>query len=184
MSASLTNIRVFVTWAEQTVFAGEEIECQITFKNTAIASAPKTSLHPSNGSAAAERQKKTAVSHFRDNTSLSPRISSSSRGPPSSRGHRTTMSLSAPIAPVASLPAVSASVNGAPPKVARGGHAHKRSVSIMSLGASEGGVDDFRSHGSLSERPRAGPRGHERSASLQLVPRRQGSISSLHSGEY
>ena len=58
--------------------------------------------------------------------------------------------------------------------MSRDGGAHKRSVSIISIGASEGAVEDLRSHGSLPERPRAMSRGHGRSASLQIVPRRHG----------
>lgn len=34
--ASTSNIRAFVQWKEATIFSGEEIECVITFKNTAV----------------------------------------------------------------------------------------------------------------------------------------------------
>ncbi|KAM5355558.1 hypothetical protein ACJ41O_002204 [Fusarium nematophilum] len=30
-----SNIRVFIRWHDQTVFAGEEVKCTITFKNVA-----------------------------------------------------------------------------------------------------------------------------------------------------
>ncbi|PVH83666.1 Rgp1-domain-containing protein [Cadophora sp. DSE1049] len=168
MSAPLTNIRVFVQWTQQTVFAGEDVECQITFKNIANApTPPRTSLHPSsaNGSASADRQRKTAVSQIKDNGSLAPRPSSSSKG------HRTTLSLNVPAAPVGPQSA-SSLFNGASSRASKDGNSHKRSVSIISIGASEGGGDDFNSHGSFSERPRGGARGHGRSASLQIVPRR------------
>ncbi|KAH6990666.1 Rgp1-domain-containing protein [Ilyonectria sp. MPI-CAGE-AT-0026] len=35
-----SNIRVFIRWHEQTVFAGEEVKCTITFKNVALSSSP------------------------------------------------------------------------------------------------------------------------------------------------
>jgi len=170
MSAPLTNIRVFVQWTQQTVFAGEDIECQITFKNIAnTPTPPRTSLHPSsaNGSASAsaDRQRKTAVSQIKDNSSVAPRSSSSSKG------HRTTLSLNVPAAPNGPQSA-SGLFNGASSRASKDGNPHKRSVSIISIGASEGGGDDFTSHGSFSERPRGGARGHARSASLQMVPRR------------
>ncbi|KAH6722071.1 Rgp1-domain-containing protein [Leptodontidium sp. MPI-SDFR-AT-0119] len=169
MSAPLTNIRVFVQWTQQTVFAGEDIECQITFKNIAnTPTPPRTSLHPSsaNGSASADRQRKTAVSQIKDNANLAP------RSPSSSKGHRTTLSLNVPASAIGPPPA-SGLFNGSSSRASKDGNSHKRSVSIISIGASEGGGDDFTSHGSFSERPRGGSRGHGRSASLQIVPRRQ-----------
>ncbi|KAH7356938.1 Rgp1-domain-containing protein [Rhexocercosporidium sp. MPI-PUGE-AT-0058] len=168
MSAPLSNIRVFVQWTQQTVFAGEDIECQITFKNIANPpTPPRTSLHPSSahGSASVDRQRKTAVSQIKDSANLAP------RSPSSSKGHRTTLSLNVPAGLIGSPPA-SGLFNGTPYRASKDGNSHKRSVSIISIGASEGGVDDFTSHGSFSERPRGGPRGHGRSASLQIVPRR------------
>ncbi|KAK2625738.1 hypothetical protein QTJ16_005050 [Diplocarpon rosae] len=172
MSAALTNIRVFVQWTEQTVFAGEDIECLVTFKNIASVPSSRTSLHPSSANVPtqADRQRKTAISQIRNNASLSP------RAPFSSRGHRTTVSLSVPATSAAPQPVMPASWNGAPLKIAQaGGNSHKRSVSIISIGASEGCMDDIVSHGGFSERPRCSPRGHERSASLQVIPRRRGS---------
>jgi RAB6A-GEF complex partner protein 2 len=171
MSTQSTNIRVFVQWTEQTVFAGEEVECQITFKNIATTPAPsKASLHPStaNGFASSgERQRKAPTTQIKTNSTLSPRPS------PPNRGHRTTLSLTTPVGSVQTQSAPG-SWNGGPPKVSKEGGTHKRSVSIISIGASEGGVEDLKSHGSLPERPRAISRGHGRSASLQIVPRRHG----------
>ncbi len=171
MSTPLANIRVFVLWIEQTVFAGEEIECQITFKNVATAPAPsKASLHPSaaNGFASGgERQRKTATTQIKTNSTLSPRPS------PPNRGHRTALSLSTPVGS-GQLQSAPGSWNGEPSKASKDGSTHKRSVSIISIGASEGGFDDQNSHGSLPERPRRLSRGHGRSASLQIVPRRYG----------
>lgn len=164
MSAPLTNIRASVQWTQQMVFAGEDIECQITFKNIAnTPTPPRTSLHPSsaNGSSA-DRQRKTAVSQIKDNASLGPRSSASSQG------HHTTLSLNVPAAPIGPQPA-SGLFNGASSRASKDGNSHKRSVSIISIGASEGGGDDLTSHGSFTDRDKGG---HGRSASLQFVPRR------------
>jgi RAB6A-GEF complex partner protein 2 len=160
-----------VQWTEQTVFAGEEIECQITFKNIATVPAPsKTSLHPSaaNGlTSGGGRQRKTPTAQIKTNSTLSPRPS------PPNRGHRTALSLSTP-AGHTQPQSTAGSWNGQPPKATKDGGTHRRSVSIISIGASEGGFDDLKSHGSLPERPRGMSRGHGRSASLQIVPRRYG----------
>jgi hypothetical protein len=173
MSNPLTNIRVFVTWAEQTVFAGEDIECQITFKNIATTPAPsRSSLQPpsANGfTLGADRHKKVPATQTKREAAISPR----SVAP--NRGHRTTLSLNVPAASIRALP-TSPSWNGGTPKAAKDGR-HKRSLSIISIGAIgaiEGGADDIASHGSVVERPRVASRGHGRSASLQIVPRRHG----------
>ncbi len=171
MSTQWSNIRVFVLWTEQTVFAGEEIECQITFKNIATTPAPsKTLLHPpaANGFAAGgERQRKAHTTQIKANSTPNP------RPPPRNRAHRKSLSLNTPVGPLQPQSAPG-SWNGGPPKASKDGSTHKRSVSIISIGASEGGVEDFKSHGNLPERPRRLSRGHGRSASLQIVPRRNG----------
>jgi len=181
MSTPLTNIRVFVQWAEQTVFAGEEIECQITFKNVATVPAPsKASLHPSaaNGFAGGgERHRKSPTAQIKTNSTLS------SRPSPPTKGHRTALSLSTTAGPgqVQSAPG---SWIGEPGKTNQDGGTHKRSLSIISIGASEGGFDDSKSQGSLPEQPRRLSRGHGRSASLQIVPRRYGVNGGPTSGKW
>lgn len=178
MSTPLTNIRVFVQWTEQTVFAGEDIECQITFKNVAATAGPtKSYLHPSgNGfTPAAERQRKPSPSQIRNSSNLSPRPAQPARG------HRSTLSLNVPTTSGRAKPgSVSGSWNGGYPKVSLDGNTHKRSLSIISIGASETAVDE------LTSRPdgtRRISRGHGRSASLQIVPRRPGgSVSGPPSG--
>lgn len=173
MSTPLTNIRVFVQWSEQTVFAGEEIECQITFKN--IANTPphsRASLHPQavNGFVSSDRpdrQHKIPLPQRKSNSAIS------SRGTPTTRGHRTALSLSTPIAPDRPPPP-SSSWTTAPSKGAKSGHAHKRSVSIISIGPSDAGAQDVNNHGSSVERPKGPSKGHGRSASLQIMPRRNG----------
>ncbi|TVY34916.1 Protein sat1 [Lachnellula occidentalis] len=173
MSTPLTNIRVFVQWTEQTVFAGEDIECQVTFKNIAPTPTPsRTATVPppsANGLApGVERQRKSPVAQVKNGSVLS----SSSRPAQPSRGHRSTVSLNVPVNTVRSRGASDA-WNGLPTKGREGG-GHKRSVSIISMGASDNGVaGDIAGHGGREERPRLN-KGHGRSASLQILPRRHG----------
>lgn len=179
MSTPSTSIRVFVQWTEPTVFAGEDIECNITFKNIASTPTPlRTTLHPTaaNGFVPrAQRQRKAPPSQTKPSATLSPR-------PAVSRGHRTTLSLNAPAGSVRPPP-ISGPWNGGPPKLAQDGGSHKRSVSIISIGASEGGIEDVAGHGSVNEKPRRLSRGHGRSASLQIVPRRHAINGGPTSGE-
>ncbi|KAG7125262.1 hypothetical protein HYQ45_013265 [Verticillium longisporum] len=55
VSDSSSNIRVFIRWDDQTVFAGEEIKCTITFKNVAAdPSQHKQTQRQANGTEARE----------------------------------------------------------------------------------------------------------------------------------
>jgi hypothetical protein len=168
-----------VQWTEPTVFAGEDIECEITFKNIASTPTPsRTTLHPAaaNGfGPGAERQRKAPLSQVKPSATLSPR-------PAVSRGHRTTLSLNVPASSVRPPP-ISGPWNGGPPKLAQDGGSHKRSVSIISIGAGESGIEDIAGHGSVNEKPRGLSRGHGRSASLQIVPRRHAINGGPTSGE-
>ncbi|KAH8811674.1 Rgp1-domain-containing protein [Xylogone sp. PMI_703] len=169
MSTPSSNIRVFVQWKEQTVFAGENIDCEIIFKNVAPSATPsKTSLQPpaANGHiSTTERQRKqsAATNKSISNASLRPVVPG--------RGHRATLSLSVSTAP-GKQPTEAGSQNESRPKSSLGG-THKRSISIVSIGASESSVADVASRLGNPESPRR-PRGHARSASLQIVPRRTG----------
>lgn len=179
MSTPLTNIRVFVHWTEQTVFAGEDVECEISFKNVATTPTPsRTALHPSaaNGFASGgERQRKGPGVQVKNNT-LSP------RPPQTTRGHRTTLSLTAPVTSVRSSQIGSGSWNAGHSRGGKEGGSHKRSVSIISIGASETAANDAATRSSLPDGPRRLSRGHGRSASLQIVPRKNGIAGGPTSG--
>jgi hypothetical protein len=178
MSTPLSNIRVFVQWTDQTVFAGEDIECQITFKNVASnPPPPRTLLHPpANGFApGGDRQRNLPVSQVRNSNGLN------TRPPPSVRGHRPTLSLTAPVG-VGRPPSVG-SWAGGHTKALASGSTHKRSVSIISIGASESAADDGASQGNAGKASQRMPGAHRRSASLQILPRRSG-MNGPSSGEY
>ncbi|KAI0506606.1 Rgp1-domain-containing protein [Xylaria bambusicola] len=167
--ARATNIRVFIKWDDQTVFAGEELRCHITFKNVApgpaSASNQRQSLQPSPRS---DRSRQPSPL-------LSPRAGSTNglTPPPSARSHRSTLSLNVPSTgsrlrnsvqqwPPPQLPQ--------PPPPQRPNHAHKRSLSIVSMGSSAT-VDDQAYTNGTQTHPQRPSRGHGRSASLQIVPR-------------
>jgi RAB6A-GEF complex partner protein 2 len=163
-----SNIRVFVHWSDQTVFAGEDIRCRITFKNVA---------HPPPLQADRSRQASPLLG-----TPRKPNHSSSSLAPPTSargHGHRTTLSLnvppshSRPRSNTASTPQWLASPQQ-PPRPSTSskspsGHGHQRSISIMSIGSTPG-EDQTLNNGSRTPSHRSGRR-HTRSASLQISPR-------------
>jgi hypothetical protein len=179
MSTPLTNIRVFVHWIEQTVFAGEDVECEITFKNVATTPTPaRTALHPSaaNGFASGgERHRKGPGVQVKSNT-LSP------RPPQTTRGHRATLSLTAPVTSAQSSQVGSGSWNGNHSRGGKESGSHKRSVSIISIGASEATADGAATQNSFPNGPRRLSRGHGRSASLQMVPRKNGVVGGPTSG--
>ena len=165
-----TNIRVFIKWDDQTVFAGEEIRCHITFKNVApgpaSASNHRQSLQPS-PRAERSRQPSPLLSPGGAATNgLTP--------PASARSHRSTLSLNVPSTgsrlrnsvqqwPPPQLPPP-------PPSSQRPTHAHKRSLSIVSMG-SNATIDDHAHSNGIQAPPQRPNRGHSRSASLQIVPR-------------
>ncbi|KAI0837299.1 Rgp1-domain-containing protein [Hypoxylon sp. FL0890] len=169
-----SNIRVFITWDDQTVFAGEDIKCHITFKN--IAPGPNQSRLSS------QHQPQTIAERSRQSSPLlSPRTKPNNglTPPAPSRGHRSTLSLT--------VPSSSSRLRGPPqqwtppqPSPQRPGHAHKRSLSIVSIGSAA--TIEEQAQGKASPiRPQQRPtRGHGRSASLQISPR-GGLISGPHS---
>jgi len=177
--SSTSSIRVYVQWLEPTVFAGEDVGCQITFKN--IAAVPGTPRIPSNTStdsgsvSLAERHRKPLIPSQVTDARGSPSnvsISRSSRSLPPNRGHRSTLSLNVP-ASARFQRADAQSINDAASETgSKGrGHSHRRSVSIISLGPSEMAPSEV-SGTTVNESPRIPFRRHGRAASLQIAPRR------------
>ncbi|KAG6154167.1 hypothetical protein E4U37_002339 [Claviceps purpurea] len=165
-----SNIRVFIQWHDQTVFAGEEVKCTVTFKNVAATTnraQQRTSPH---------EQQKAQGERQRLAVPLQARATKGSVGltsPPSittTRGHRrSALSLN-----VSTSHAHSRSGSLQWPQTAgagdgdwRPGHNHKRSLSIVSIGST--GTAEEHAHRSeppsRSQRPQ---RSHNRAASLQI----------------
>ncbi|KAJ4356102.1 Golgi membrane exchange factor (Ric1p-Rgp1p) subunit [Didymosphaeria variabile] len=170
-----SNIRVFVQWKNSTVFAGEDIECTITFKNTALPEGrDKSPIRKANGFApGGERQRKLPPVHSSTRPSVSRNSSFTSLGGPAQylRGHRPALSVQT----ASSIgdrnrspqPHSGAFNNGsATPKHK---HGHGKSLSIISLGTDAATDISHERSASAARRPM---RGHGRSASLQVVPGR------------
>ncbi|VUC35179.1 unnamed protein product [Clonostachys rosea] len=169
-----SHIRVFIRWHDQTVFAGEEVKCTITFKN--VASSPEEQRQrqqqeqAQQANAQSDRHRLTSSLHAR--AKPSPNLSS----PPLGKGHRRAAhSVSVPASDFRSRSGSVQWPSPVPASDGRPGHAHKRSLSILSFGSAVAPADDhtLRNESALkSPRPM---RAHNRSASLQISPRVHGS---------
>ncbi|KAJ5363437.1 uncharacterized protein N7496_009150 [Penicillium cataractarum] len=177
-----SNIQVFVKWKDQTIFAGENVECTITFKNVADSASEagqggeggqhqrklsRVANHTSNSGSDSFFSLKSPQGLFSGRRSYS---ISSQRKP----FHRTASSLSSPLVSSHSFPPTS---GPSTPRSWQPGHSHKRSVSILSI-ESEGYPEKTpppQSYGRT--RP---TRGHGRSASLQVAPRRNDSYDDTY----
>ena len=174
----MSDIQVSVQWKNPTVFAGETIECKIVFKN--ISQAPSNRRSPSpcpqllGRISARERWKESLPlqSKSKDSfTSSSPKLNIPRT---KLRTHRPAASLggashfqTAHGATVKEEP-----VNGTQFPI----HLHRKSVSIVSLtGDAIKGNNVRHAQGDSSRRP---GRGHARAASLQVLPRRKGNMTS------
>ncbi|KAJ5319831.1 hypothetical protein N7508_000114 [Penicillium antarcticum] len=171
-----SNIQVFVKWKDQTIFAGEDVECTITFKNIA-----ETGVDASGSEGGQHSRKLSRVANHTANSNSdsffglkSPQALFSGRRSYSISSqrkpyHRTASSLSTPHVGSHSFPP-----NSSPstPRTWQPSHSHKRSVSILSID-SEGQTDPTPAPHQYN-RPKP-VRGHGRSASLQVLPRRNNS---------
>lgn len=174
------NIRAFIHWDDQTVFAGEEIKCTITFKNIAPEQgSQRSSNRPIGGAGAGERNNRQRA---KPNVAGLNQPMTLSTGP--SRGHRTTLSLSAPAA-FTRRSSGSTQWPQLPPHPPKSGdtrgHSHGRSVSIVSIGSASGTAGDDTQSSPVS-RPQRPGRGHGRATSLQIAPRAGLGISGPHTG--
>ncbi|KAI9753808.1 MAG: hypothetical protein M4579_004989 [Chaenotheca gracillima] len=189
MTETPSNIRVFVHWKEPTVFAGENVECKITFKNIAPVpggpNAARQAAKPNGFAVPGERQRKTAPPPPPpQNARPLPAQNSRSAFPPP-RGHRPALSLNLPSATSSRSPGPDTPTSRQS-SATTPGQKHVRSISIRSLGGSEAGADEKSAssqNGSVAGRRSS--RSHTRSASLQVIPKRGGGIngSAYHSGQ-
>ncbi|KAF4970731.1 hypothetical protein FSARC_2288 [Fusarium sarcochroum] len=163
-----SNIRVFIRWHDQTVFAGEEVKCTITFKNVAPGPGQSKQQPPQS-----ERSRLASPLHGRpkSNHALTPPPSASS-----GRGHRrSALSLSVPTSQSHSRSGSVQWPSSASSSDRRGSHSHKRSISIVSIG-SNNTVEDHSQRNDLPTRPQRPHRGHGRASSLQIIPRAQSQL--------
>lgn len=171
-----SNIRVFVHWRDQTVFAGEDIKCTITFKNVAReADGPKggQSHHASQRRNNSDRQRLLSNLASPLSGGRSSRGSNSITSPPpasNGRGHRrSALSLSIPSTTSSTRSAaVQWPSGGGSFADSRPGHSHKRSLSIVSIGSAST-IDEHNQRSEPAGRPPMPPRGHNRASSLQIM---------------
>ncbi|KAL2888791.1 hypothetical protein HOO65_030292 [Ceratocystis lukuohia] len=195
---SPNSIRVLVDWHNQTVFAGEEVKCTITFKNVSADSSSISPLYsPSiptiNHQRPPSRSPSLSLLGRARNVQSQPSRgklngASISQPPTPSRAHRSGLSLSVP-------PSAQHSRSGSvqwpaptptppPPVISHDGrpnHSHRRSVSIVSIGSSASNMEDQADGGLGPSSPRhAGrkTRAHNRANSLQISPMSPYSASS------
>ncbi|KAF2027554.1 Rgp1-domain-containing protein [Setomelanomma holmii] len=172
---SSSNIRVFVEWKNATVFAGEDIECTIIFKNTAPPEGrDRSPARKQNGFApGGERQRKLPPVHSSTRPSVSRNSSFVSQNPPPNiRGHRPALSLNTP-STIGDRR--SPERPNAAPGNNTGGQRHGRSLSIISLGTNAGTET---SRGSAV--PGRSGRGHARSGTDDDAVNSPGHRSATH----
>lgn len=173
-----SNIRAFVHWKEPSIYAGEDIECIITFKNVAVPPGQEPQeedaahIPQSNGfsrapSVTASRRSSLAPSTAQ--ASWAPSFSGS-RQAASGRGHRPSLSLNVTSAH-SRASSYTGGLHSAPmpsrtPTSARPAKGHGRSLSIMSLGSEAPSEGRVVAPPPTSKRP---ARGHTRSTSLQVT---------------
>ncbi|KAL4933465.1 putative intracellular protein transport protein (Sat1) [Aspergillus undulatus] len=169
-----SDIQVFVRWKDQSIFAGEDVECTITFKNVAEKSEDRKNAQTPH----LRKQSRSAITPRSDSFSLrlpsNPFRNLNRRSypitPRKSPSHRISSSVSSPLIGPHSFPPPST-----PRNLPSSGHKHKRSISILSID-SEGGNSSVAGDKTPKTPSQLNPsrpvRGHGRSASLQVVPRR------------
>ena len=175
----MSDIRVSVQWKNPTVFAGEDVECTITFKNVALAPStqrsPSPNPHTASHGSHRERWKETlpmrsAIASTSAVHRNSPSLSGFSQS--QARTHRQALSLSSANgfskSPIGSLHD-STSKTSTP-----GDNKHRRSVSIVSI---RGEANDETTPQSQLLNSGRSSRGHTRAASLHVMPRRNGLLS-------
>lgn len=117
-----SDIRIFVRFQDQCVFAGEELQCTITFRNVANTSTTATPALSTRRSGRQTSIGKIAAFH-----------EGSSHDYAASRINRTTTASVSQTEDSIARKDVSAVSDTKPDRGARVGHKHQRSVSIISL---------------------------------------------------
>lgn len=179
----MSNIRVSVQWERSTVFAGEEVQCTITFKNVAPTYNSRSPSPITQSRRNGQGRDRWKVDVPRQNTFAgSQNASSSITGPTRSRayGHRSAVSLSVPAGP---RHGASTSLPGKVPlKEQAANNRHKRSVSIISIGQDIAAVDTPQASNGRAISAQHPIRQHGRSASFQGISQRSQAMAIRPSG--
>jgi RAB6A-GEF complex partner protein 2 len=178
-----SDIQVFVRFKEPSVFAGEELECTITFKNVANeqydaspadARSGRHSRRVSLVEQSATTPRVNSAGWSKENPRLATAALHSTRNS-FGRGHRATSSLS--------IPKSSGTTIGSPSTpygekaVVRPGPNHQRSLSIISAGSADFGNDyEGQKTAQMPERSRP-DLSHRRTSTLHVYPERVKGLS-------
>ncbi|KAG9737456.1 protein btn1, partial [Aureobasidium melanogenum] len=159
-------VRAYVQWKDSSVFAGEEIECIISFRNTCDddddQQAPDNKTTTSRHKPA---QRQRTVTHSTQQLSTAPSVAPSVAGS-RTPSHRPTLSLTVYPPPTTAHARVPSHAASNPTTTsARHAPTHGRSLSIISMGSDKAATTSPMN----SRRPPA--RGHGRSASMQVLSR-------------
>lgn len=180
----MSDMRVHVQLKNSSVFAGEEIECEITFRNISKSSGTDQTLSlnplPQKNSAPGRgrwkeslplQPNKNAFGHFHSNLGSFAKTSHLSAG-----AQRSNISLSSQTGVKHGLGPKNQGCLSSEDVV--DGQKHKRSVSIVSMGGEPGSpIESLKN--AHSQEPKRPSRGHARAASLQVLPRMVGLDSGL-----
>ena len=176
----MSDIRVSVQWKNSSVFAGEDVECVITFKNVSQAhyapKSPSPNSQPRVASFGRDRWKESLPQHSANRSLGHTRNNSVSNAEkPSqaiSESHKPALSLSTPH-DTQQNPAIGLKDTSKPTLNSGHNGRHRRSVSIVSIGGDllANQYDQKQRQASISKRP---GRSHARAASLQGLPRQRG----------
>lgn len=168
----MSNISVSVTWGKPTVFAGEDIECRITFTNIASSRQAPSPSPDTRASGLGQRRWKAALPLPQTiNETLRLPLTNKSLSQTHTQGHRPALSLDSRASAkqgdyeeVMSIGAKSVAFSGRERN-------HKRSVSIISIGGDLPNGEEIKVDGQVSSSQRPA-RNHVRATSLQVLPRR------------
>ena len=176
----MSDIRVSVQWKSSVVFAGEDLECVITFKNVSEGGhvrkspSPSPNSQPRRSSSGRDRWKESlprqdvnrSIGHTHSNSTSNAGCSLETV---KIRGLATTPSSSLGSRQASSTKLDEGHSTGGSGKVGR----HRRSVSIVSIGKEQHHAQHAQYQDQASTFRKAG-RSHARAASLQVLPRRSG----------
>lgn len=166
-----SDIQVFVRFKEPSVFAGEELDCTITFKNVASEQYDVSLLDTKSG----RHNRRVSLA---EQSTTTPRGNNagwskeSLHSPRSiiSRGHRATTSLSIP--KLSGTPIGTPATSYKEKAVVRPSPNHQKSLSIISSESANVGDDyDSQKSARMPERPRPDI-SHRRTSTLQVYPER------------
>ena len=173
----MSDIRVSVQWKNSSVFAGEDLECVITFKNVSRAhyapQSPSPNPQPRIASFGRDRWKESLPQHSANRSLGHTRNNSISNAEkPSqaiSRSHKPALSLSTPHSILQNPPT---GLKDTTKPTVNSGHdgRHRRSISIVSISGDPltSQYDQKQRQASIGKRPGCN---HARATSLQALPR-------------